>query len=160
MYCQRSEAENRVKETQPDLSGTRASRHRFLANWLRALLAGLAYTLMQWLKDMVLAGTELYRAPAATIRVRLLKIGAAVIRNTRYVSTLFASHHPARPFGQRHPGAGAVARRKVRPVYDDNPGGGAKPVRNHGNRLVFRQVSSLPTSKRGCVLRFGLKRGG
>jgi len=96
LYCQRGEAENRIKETQLDLFGTRASCHTFLANWLRVLFAGLAYTLMQRLKDMALAGTELARATSATIRVKLLKIGAAVIRNTRRVRILFASHHPLR----------------------------------------------------------------
>lgn len=96
LYCQRGEAENRIKETQLDLFGTRASCHVFLANWLRVLLAGLAYTLMQRLKDMALAGTELARATSATIRVKLLKIGAAVLRNTRRVRILFASHHPLR----------------------------------------------------------------
>jgi hypothetical protein len=96
LYFQRGEAENRIKETQLDLFGTRASCHTFLANWLRVLLSGLAYTLMQRLKDMALAGTELARATSATIRVKLLKIGAAVIRNTRRVRILFASHHPLR----------------------------------------------------------------
>lgn len=96
LYCQRGEAENRIKETQLDLFGTRASSHRFLANWLRVMLAGLAYTLMQRLRAIALAGTELARATAATIRVKLLKIGAAVIRNSRRVRILFASHHPMR----------------------------------------------------------------
>jgi hypothetical protein len=96
LYCQRGEAENRIKETQLDLFGTRASCQGFLANWLRVLLSGLAYTLMQRLKALALAGTELARASSATIRVRLLKIGAAVIRNTRRVRILFASHHPLR----------------------------------------------------------------
>jgi len=32
LYCQRGEAENRIKETQLDLFGTRASCHKFLAN--------------------------------------------------------------------------------------------------------------------------------
>jgi hypothetical protein len=96
LYCQRGEAENRIKETQLDLFGTRASSQKFLANWLRVLLAGLAYTLMQRLRDMVLSGTQLASATAATIRVKLLKIGAAVIRNTRRIRILFASHHPLR----------------------------------------------------------------
>lgn len=96
LYCQRGEAENRIKETQLDLFGTRASCHTFLANWLRVLLAGLAYTLMKRLKDLALADTDLARATSATIRVKLLKIGAAVIRNTRRVRILFASHHPLR----------------------------------------------------------------
>ena len=56
----------------------------------------MAYTLMQRLKELALADTELARATAATIRARLLKIGAAVIRNTRRVRILFASNHPLR----------------------------------------------------------------
>jgi len=96
LYCQRGEAENRIKETQLDLFGTRASSHKFLSNWLRVMFAGLAYTLMQRLRAIALAGTDLARATAATIRVKLLKIGAAVIRNSRRVRILFASHHPMR----------------------------------------------------------------
>ncbi|WHZ10529.1 MAG: Transposase [Burkholderiaceae bacterium] len=96
LYCQRGEAENRIKEAQLDLFGTRASCQRFAANQLRLLLAALAYTLMQRLRDLALKNTELERAAAATIRVRLLKIGAAIVRNTRRVRVLLASHHPMR----------------------------------------------------------------
>jgi hypothetical protein len=96
LYCQRGEAENRIKETQLDLFGTRASCHKFLANQFRLLLAALAYTLMQRLRALALAGTELARACAASIRVRLLKIGVGVLRNTRRVRLMFASHHPLR----------------------------------------------------------------
>jgi hypothetical protein len=96
LYCARGEAENRIKEAQLDLFGTRASCHRFAANQFRLLLAALAYTLMQRLRETALAGTELARASAATIRVRLLKIGAAIVRNTRRIRILLASHHPLR----------------------------------------------------------------
>lgn len=96
LYCQRGEAENRIKEVQLDLFGTRASCHKFLANWLRLMFAALAYTLMQRLREIALAGTELAQATASTIRVKLLKIGAAVLRNTRRVRILLASHHPLR----------------------------------------------------------------
>tara|TARA_R100001132_G_scaffold26901_1_gene29887 strand:+ start:90 stop:1343 length:1254 start_codon:yes stop_codon:yes gene_type:complete len=96
LYCARGEAENRIKEAQLDLFGTRASCHRFAANQFRLLLAALAYTLMQRLRELALRGTELERASAATIRVRLLKIGAAIVRNTRRVRILLASHHPLR----------------------------------------------------------------
>ncbi len=96
LYCQRGEAENRIKETQLDLFGTRASSQKFLANWQRILFSALAYTLMQRLREMALMATELARASSATIRVKLLKIGAAVIRNTRRIRILFASHHPLR----------------------------------------------------------------
>jgi len=96
LYCQRGEAENRIKEAQLDLFGTRASCSRFIANQFRLLLAALAYTLMQRLRALALQATELERASAATIRVRLLKIGAAILRNTRRVSVMLASHHPLR----------------------------------------------------------------
>jgi len=96
LYCPRGEAENRIKEAQLDLFGTRASCHKFHANWLRLLFAALAYTLMQRLRELALAGTELARATAATIRVKLLKIGATVLRNTRRIRILLASHHPLR----------------------------------------------------------------
>lgn len=96
LYCARGEAENRIKEAQLDLFGTRASCHKFAANQLRLLLAALAYTLMQRLRELALAGGELQRASAATIRCRLLKIGAAIVRNTRRVRILLASHHPLR----------------------------------------------------------------
>ena len=96
LYCQRGEAENRIKETQLDLFGTRASCRKFLANWLRILFSALAYTLMQRLRELALQQTDLAKATAATIRVRLLKIGAAVIRNTRRIRILLASHHPLR----------------------------------------------------------------
>jgi hypothetical protein len=93
-YCARGEAENRIKEAQLDLFGRRASCHRFQANQLRLLLAALAYTLMINLRRLALQGTELANACTATIRTKLLKIGAAILRNTRRVRVLLASAHP------------------------------------------------------------------
>lgn len=96
LYCARGEAENRIKEAQIDLFGRRASCHRYQANQLRLLLAALAYTLMINLRRLALRGTELERACTATIRIKLLKIGAAIVRNTRRVRVLLASSHPLR----------------------------------------------------------------
>ena len=96
LYCKRGEAENRIKETQLDLFGTRTSCHEFLSNWLRVLFAGCAYMLMQRFKEMALVGTEFERATSASIRVKLLKIGAVVIRNTRRIRIYFSSCHPLR----------------------------------------------------------------
>jgi hypothetical protein len=94
LYCARGEAENRIKEAQLDLFGRRASCHKFQANQLRLLLAGLAYTLMIHLRRLALPGTVLERACTATIHVKLLKIGVAIVRNTRRVRVLLASQHP------------------------------------------------------------------
>ena len=94
VYCARGEAENRIKEAQLDLFGRRASCHKFQANQMRLLLAAFAYTLMINLRRLALVGTELARACTATIRIKLLKIGAAIVRNTRRVRVLLASQHP------------------------------------------------------------------
>lgn len=95
-YCGRGEAENRIKEAQIDLFGRRASCHRFWANQLRLLMAALAYTLMINLRRHALVGTALANACTATIRVQLLKIAAAIVRNTRRVRVMLASSHPMR----------------------------------------------------------------
>ncbi len=94
VYRARGEAENRIKEAQLDLFGRRASCHKFQANQLRLLLAAFAYTLMINLRRLALANTELARACTATIRIKLLKVGAAIVRNTRRVRVLLASQHP------------------------------------------------------------------
>jgi hypothetical protein len=52
---------------------------------------------MQRLREIALWPAPIWPPPrAATIRVRLLKIGAAILRNTRRIRILFASHHPLR----------------------------------------------------------------
>jgi hypothetical protein len=107
LYCQRGEAENRIKEYQLDLFGTRASCDGFMTNQIRLLLAGLAYTLMVRFWQLALAGTTLARASASTIRVRLLKIGAVVVRNIRRITLMLASNHPLR--GLYHHAAQALA---------------------------------------------------
>lgn len=73
--------------------GRRASCKNFLGNQLRLLLAALAYTLMLALRELGLKGAALERACAQSIRVKLLKIGAAIVRSTRRVRLLVASTH-------------------------------------------------------------------
>ncbi|GEM_PF-3811218 len=48
-------------------------------------------------------GTELAKAATATIRSRLLKMGASVIHNTRRIRILLASHPPCGRFSFRRP---------------------------------------------------------
>ena len=79
-------ATNRIKEQQLDLFADRTSCHDWWPNQFRLTLASLAYTLIEALRRVALAGTEMARAQAGTIRLRLLRIGAVVIRNTRRVA--------------------------------------------------------------------------
>ena len=97
IYCQRGEAENRIKEAQVGLFATRTSCHHFAANQLRVLLAALAYVLIERLRALALQGTELATAQVDTLRIRLLKLAAVVTRNTRRVRLYFASNWPSAP---------------------------------------------------------------
>jgi hypothetical protein len=97
IYCQRGEAENRIKEAQIGLFATRTSCHYFAANQLRVLLAALAYVLVERMRALALHGTELATAQIDTLRIKLLKLAAVVTRNTRRVRLYFASHWPSAP---------------------------------------------------------------
>ncbi len=94
IYCARGEAENRIKETQLDLFGTRTSASLFRSNYLRIMLSALAYTLMKTLRHIALKGTKFERATAATIRNKLLKVAAVISKNTRRIRISFASNYP------------------------------------------------------------------
>ena len=93
-YCARGEMENRIKEQQLGLFADRTSCHGWWANQWRLLLSGLAYTLLEALRRLGLIGTELARAQCGTIRLKLLKIGAVLVRNTRRVRFLLAASYP------------------------------------------------------------------
>jgi len=94
LYCARGNMENRIKEQQLDLFADRTSCHKWWPNQLRLLLSSLAYTLIEAIRRLMLPGTELARACAGTIRLKLFKIGAVVIRNTRRVRMLMSSTYP------------------------------------------------------------------
>ncbi|MFQ5959410.1 MAG: IS1380 family transposase, partial [Alphaproteobacteria bacterium] len=94
LYCARGDMENRIKEQQLDLFADRTSCQRWWANQFRLLLASLAYILLQSIRRLGLKGTELARAQARTIRLKLLKIGAVVVRNTRRVRFHLSSACP------------------------------------------------------------------
>ena len=93
-YCARGEMENRVKEAQLNLFADRLSTATFRANQLRLWLASAAYVLMHALRRIGLAGTELARACAHTIRLRLLKIGAVVRVSVRRVKLAMSEACP------------------------------------------------------------------
>lgn len=94
LYCGRGEMENRIKEAQLGLFADRTSCQYFAANQFRLLLAALAYILIERLRALGLSGTEWAAAQVHTLRVKLLKIGAVIIRNTRRIRVLLSSHYP------------------------------------------------------------------
>jgi len=96
VYCQRGEMENRIKEQQLHLFADRTSCHGFLANQFRVLLSAAAYVLVETLRRVGLAETELAQAQVDTIRLKLLKIGARVVRSVRRIVLHLASGYPLR----------------------------------------------------------------
>jgi Transposase DDE domain group 1 len=94
VYCQRGEAENRIKEQQLDLFADRTSCHRFVANQFRLLLSSAAYVLVQALRRTALVGTELAKAQVGTIRLKLFKVAARVVLTVRRVVFHLSSSYP------------------------------------------------------------------
>jgi hypothetical protein len=100
LYCARGEMENRIKE-QLSLFATRVSAETMRANQLRLSFAGCAYVLIHALRRLGLQGTELERAQATTIRLRLLKIGARIRITVRKVWLSMAASYPLQALFQR-----------------------------------------------------------
>ena len=86
--------ENWIKESQLDMFAGRTSCHRWWSNQFRLLLSSLAYVLIESIRRLALQNTELARAYVGTVRLKLLKIGAVILLNTRRVRFLLASGHP------------------------------------------------------------------
>ncbi len=86
--------ENRIKEQQLGLFADRTSCHAWWPNQWRLLLSSLAYVLMETIRRLALQGTELARAQVTTLRLKLFKVGAVIVRNTRRVRILLSSAYP------------------------------------------------------------------
>ena len=84
LYCARGEMENRIKE-QLWLFADRTSTAWLRSNQVRRYFSSVAYLLMEALRRLGLAGTELARAQCATLRLKLLKIGAQIRVTVRRV---------------------------------------------------------------------------
>jgi len=100
-YCARGEMENRIKEQQLCLFADRTSTHWLRSNQIRLWLSSLGYVLVSALRRLGLAGTPLARARCDTIRLKLLKIGAAVRVSVRRVVVSFASGFPMQALFRR-----------------------------------------------------------
>ena len=76
--------ENRIKE-QLSLFADRTSTAFLRSNQVRLYFSSVAYLLMEALRRLGLVGTELARAQADTLRLKLLKIGAQIRVTVRRV---------------------------------------------------------------------------
>ena len=97
LYCARGEMENVLKQQVLDLPGDRMSTHHLASNQLRLWLATLAYLLMERLRALGLAGTELAQATVGRVRLKLLKVAAQVRVSVRRVYVQLSSAYPLQP---------------------------------------------------------------
>lgn len=94
LYCARGEMENRIKECQLDLFADRTSTATFRANQLRLWLSSFAYVLIEAFRRLALPQTDLAKATAGSIRLKLLKIGAVITLSVRRVKVAMSSAFP------------------------------------------------------------------
>ena len=94
VYCARGQAENLIKQHKAQLASDRTSCQSPLANQFRLVLHTTAYWLMLALRDAVPRRMDLAWSEFATIRKRLLKIGARVVEKAARVRIHFASACP------------------------------------------------------------------
>jgi len=93
-YCGRGEMENVLKQQVLDLKADRMSTHYLVSNQLRLWLATLAYLLLDRVRAIGCRGTDLARATAGSIRLKLLKVAAAVRLSVRRVHVQMSSAYP------------------------------------------------------------------
>ena len=94
LYCGRGEMENRIKEQQLYLFADRTSTALLRSNQLRLYFSSVAYLLLQALRRLGLAGTEMARAQCRTLRLKLLQSGAQIRITVRKVWVSLAGGYP------------------------------------------------------------------
>jgi hypothetical protein len=95
-YEGRGTAENRIKELKYDVHADRLSCHRYRANAGRFQLHTVALLLLAYYRHWILATTDLATASFTTIRLRLFKVAARVVRSVRRICFHLASSWPFR----------------------------------------------------------------
>jgi len=90
LYCARGQAENLIKMHKGQLASDRTSCRSPLANQMRLILHTAAYWLMLTLRDAIPKAHALAKAEFATIRLRLIKLGARVIETASRIRLAFA----------------------------------------------------------------------
>ena len=94
LYCARGQAENLIKMHKRQLASDRTSCRSPLANQMRLILHTAAYWLMLTMRDAIPSAHRLAKADFATLRLRLLKLGARVIETVSRVRLAFAAACP------------------------------------------------------------------
>lgn len=99
-YNQRGTAEQHIKEGKNAIAWTRLSCRRFAANAVRLQLHALAYNLANFLRTLTLPDAVSHWS-MTTLRDRLVRIGAKIVRHGRSITFQMAEVMvPRAPFQQ------------------------------------------------------------
>ena len=96
IYCQRGQMENLIKLHKAQLASDRMSCHRATANQVRLAFHTAAFWLMHGVRVAIPSTSPLASAEFATIRERLIKIGARVIEHIARIRIQLPTSCPER----------------------------------------------------------------
>lgn len=94
VYCARGECENVLKQQVLDLQADRMSSHYMASNQLRMWFSAFAYQLVERVRTIGCRGTELARATAGSIRLKLFKVAAQIKVSVRRVYVQLSAAYP------------------------------------------------------------------
>jgi hypothetical protein len=94
LYCARGEMENVLKQQVLDLKADRMSTANMASNQLRLWFATFAYMMMERVRTIGCHGTQLARATAGTLRLKLMKVAAQVTVSVRRVYVQLSTAFP------------------------------------------------------------------
>jgi len=93
-YCQRGQMENLIKLHKAQLASNRTSCHSATANQVRLVLHTAAFWLMAAIRSAIPKTHRMAKAEFATIRDRLIKVGARVIEHVARIRIHLPTSYP------------------------------------------------------------------
>ena len=84
-YCKRGLMENFIKESKIGFDFASVSSHTRIVNANRLQIHALAYNIFNWFRRLALSA-NMRKQRIDTVRLKLLKIAAKVIRSARYIT--------------------------------------------------------------------------
>src|SRR6202162_748565 len=94
VYCQRGQMENLIKLHKAQLASDRMSCHSAIANQVRLVFHTAAFWLMHCVRSAIPQTNPLARCEFATLRERLIKIGARVIEHIARIRVQLPTSSP------------------------------------------------------------------
>ena len=92
-YCKRGLMENFIKESKIGFDFASVSSHTRIVNANRLQIHALAYNIFNWFRRLTLSA-NMRKQRIDTVRLKLLKIAAKVIRSARYITFKLCSSCP------------------------------------------------------------------